>query len=216
MKSHNCVIGILRIGLLILLVISSVQVVSASSRIVPSGGVVYIGETNLDITNCVHGDMIGWWPNPYAINVTSPTKTVPIINIQSFFIDPSEFTGYTGTWYNVNPTTMRADGVAFLVVDSLPIANDDNYIVTKNTALKVRSNGVLLNDYDPAGDILTAVKVTSPVHGKVILNTDGTFTYTPVKGYTGTDTFTYKANDGISDSNIAKVTLTIRQANTHH
>ncbi len=42
----------------------------------------------------------------------------------------------------------------------------------------------------------------------LILNADGSFTYTPEGGYRGTDSFTYKANDGALDSNIATVTIT--------
>ena len=38
--------------------------------------------------------------------------------------------------------------------------------------------------------------VTGPAHGTLTLNADGSFTYTPTAGYTGTDSFTYKANDG--------------------
>jgi hypothetical protein len=51
---------------------------------------------------------------------------------------------------------------------------------------------ILLNDEDN-GDILTAVLVTGPSHGKLTLNADGTFTYTPTRGWTGTDSFTYMA-----------------------
>jgi hypothetical protein len=56
---------------------------------------------------------------------------------------------------------------------------------------------------------LTAIKVTDPVHGTVTLNADGSFSYLPPSGYTGTDTFTYKASDGQLYSNIATVTITI-------
>ena len=52
------------------------------------------------------------------------------------------------------------------------------------------------------GNPLTAVVVTRPAHGTLTLNADGTFTYTPAANYNGTDSFTYKANDGTADSNI--------------
>src|SRR5262249_49932192 len=45
------------------------------------------------------------------------------------------------------------------------------------------------------------------------LNADGSFSYTPAANYNGTDTFTYKANDGAADSNIATVTITINPVN---
>src|SRR5262249_4805858 len=60
------------------------------------------------------------------------------------------------------------------------------------------------------GDTLTAVLVSGPAHGTVTLNANGAFTYTPKSGYTGADSFTYKANDGQLDSNVATVALTVR------
>jgi hypothetical protein len=41
------------------------------------------------------------------------------------------------------------------------------------------------------------------------LNPDGSFTYIPEPGYSGADSFTYKANDGLADSNTATVSLTV-------
>ena len=46
------------------------------------------------------------------------------------------------------------------------------------------------------GDPLTAVLVSGPAHGTLTLNADGSFTYTPDANFNGTDSFTYKANDG--------------------
>jgi hypothetical protein len=44
--------------------------------------------------------------------------------------------------------------------------------------------------------------------------TNGSFTYTPDPGFFGVDSFTYKANDGELDSNIATVTITVNKTNT--
>ena len=48
--------------------------------------------------------------------------------------------------------------------------------------------------------------MSGPAHGTLTLNADGSFTYTPAANYNGTDSFTYKANDGSADSNAATVT----------
>jgi VCBS repeat-containing protein len=45
------------------------------------------------------------------------------------------------------------------------------------------------------------------------LNANGTFTYTPSANYSGSDTFTYHANDGTGNSNIATVTITVSPVN---
>ena len=46
-----------------------------------------------------------------------------------------------------------------------------------------------------------------------MLNSNGTFTYTPAANYTGPDGFSYKANDGTVDSMPAVVSITVSNAN---
>jgi hypothetical protein len=94
--------------------------------------------------------------------------------------------------------------------NGLPIAKDDSYNVGAAQALTVSAMaGVLANDSDPEGSALTAVKVKDPTHGSVVLKADGSFSYTPTAGYSGPDSFAYKANDGSADSTDARVSLTV-------
>ena len=79
----------------------------------------------------------------------------------------------------------------------------------EGTALTVAAPGVLDGDNDPEGDPLSAAVVTGPSHGTLTLNANGSFTYTPAAGYDGTDSFTYRANDGTLNSNAATVTITV-------
>ena len=69
------------------------------------------------------------------------------------------------------------------------------------------SGNVLSNDTDVNGDALSAVLVGGTASGTLNLNSDGTFTYTPNSGFLGSDSFTYKASDGVNDS--ADITVTI-------
>jgi hypothetical protein len=55
--------------------------------------------------------------------------------------------------------------------------------------------------------------VTLPAHGQLTLSASGGFSYTPVLNYAGPDVFTYKANDGTTDGNVATVTIQIAQVN---
>ena len=98
-------------------------------------------------------------------------------------------------------------------VNDPPVANDDSYSTDEDTTLNVAAPGVLGNDSDPEGDTLTAIKVTDPSHGSLTLNSDGSFSYTPDADFSGSDSFTYKANDGSLDSNIATVTITVGAIN---
>jgi hypothetical protein len=90
-----------------------------------------------------------------------------------------------------------------------PAAANDSYTVMGNTTLTVSAPGILGNDSDPDGDALTAVVVSNPDHGVLILSTNGGFSYAPVIDYTGSDSFTYQANDGLTNSTLATVTLTV-------
>ncbi|MCG8017125.1 MAG: Ig-like domain-containing protein [Candidatus Thiodiazotropha sp. 'RUGA'] len=90
-----------------------------------------------------------------------------------------------------------------------PIAADDSYSTAQDTVLNLVAPGVLSNDSDPDGDPITAILNTNAGNGLVLLNADGSFTYTPNTGFTGVDSFTYLANDGAADSNLATVTVDV-------
>ncbi len=88
-----------------------------------------------------------------------------------------------------------------------PVAVGDSYTTPVDTALNVSAPGVLANDTDADSDPLTAALVTDVSHGALTLNANGSFTYTPSSGYSGADSFTYKANDGGLDSNVVTVSI---------
>ena len=91
---------------------------------------------------------------------------------------------------------------------------DDSYEVDEDGELTIdATQGVLANDSDADGDTLTATLITSPAHGTVTLDDDGSFTYTPETDFWGTDTFTYVANDGFGDSTKATVSITVNAVN---
>src|SRR5207248_1734970 len=98
-------------------------------------------------------------------------------------------------------------------VNDAPVAANDAYSTNEDTALNVAAAGVLANDSDVDGDALTAILVSSPAHGSVTLNANGSFTYTPAANYNGGDSFTYKANDGALNSNVATVSITVTAVN---
>jgi VCBS repeat-containing protein len=88
--------------------------------------------------------------------------------------------------------------------DQAPVVEDKTFYMTLDSVF----NG-FLNATDPDGDNVAFSVVTEPVHGTLTLTYDGKFVYTPNANYTGEDSFTYIANDGILDSNTGKVTLNI-------
>jgi hypothetical protein len=95
-------------------------------------------------------------------------------------------------------------------VFALPLAVDDEYCTAEDTQLEVPAVlGVLANDMNRGGNPLTAVLDSGPSHGALDLHADGSFAYTSTIGFIGVDTFTYHANDGALDSNIATVRITV-------
>lgn len=91
-----------------------------------------------------------------------------------------------------------------------PVANPDDVSGPEDTVI---SGDVLANDTDADGNALTAVLVAGAAYGQVALNPDGSFTYTPDPDFNGSDSFTYRANDGTADSTIATVSLTVDAVN---
>jgi uncharacterized repeat protein (TIGR01451 family) len=98
-------------------------------------------------------------------------------------------------------------------INSPPVAMDDAYGTPEDTLLSVSAPGVLSNDTDTNLDTLTAIKVTDPAHGILTLNADGSFTYDPEDNWSGSDSFTYKANDTHVDSNASNVAVTVTAVN---
>jgi len=90
-----------------------------------------------------------------------------------------------------------------------PEANNDDY--TTDEGVVLNGSSVLANDTDRNEDVLTAELVSGPGDGVLEFNADGTFTYTPDADFFGTDTFAYVANDGVSFSDPATVTITVEQ-----
>jgi hypothetical protein len=104
---------------------------------------------------------------------------------------------------------------AFLVdgedpVNAAPVAVDDTATTRQGTGVDI---AVLDNDTDAdEGDELSVRSVTDPAHGTAVAAANGTVTYTPDAGWTGTDTFDYVVTDG-TDSDTGTVTVTVTKKN---
>jgi hypothetical protein len=88
-----------------------------------------------------------------------------------------------------------------------PIARDDTASTAYGTPVGI---DVLANDTSPSGFFLTVTSVGSPAYGSAQLNPGGSVTYTPPKGFSGTDTFSYSISDGHGGSASANVTVTVQ------
>ncbi|MGV0795065.1 Ig-like domain-containing protein, partial [Mycolicibacterium sp. XJ1819] len=153
--------------------------------------------------------------------VTNPSHGTLTLNADGSFTytpepdysgaDSFTYRAYDGTdTSSLATVTIRVNAVN----DEAPVAADDAYAVDEDGVLTVPvGGGVLANDSDFDDDDLTAVLVDGPANGTLVLNADGSFTYTPDADFYGTDSFTYMANDGTADGNTATVTITVNPVN---
>jgi hypothetical protein len=139
---------------------------------------------------------------------TSKTFNVAIIDDA---LDEPDETIHLNLSSPTSGTTLGTPSEAVLTIvdDDAPVAANDSYSTLLNTTLTVAAPGVLSNDGYLNGPMLTAALVSGTANGTLTLDADGSFTYTPNTGFTGLDSFTYRATDGLAPSNPATVTILV-------
>ncbi|EID17755.1 outer membrane adhesin-like protein [Mycolicibacterium phlei RIVM601174] len=149
--------------------------------------------------------------------VTGPTKGTLDLNTATgeFTYTPAADVNGTDTFtYTITDSDGATSNTATVTititaVNDAPVASDDAYSVNQGQTLTVSGPGVVGNDFDVDGDAITATLINGPASGTVTLNKDGSFTYTPTAGFSGTDSFTYQLSDGTTTGNIATVSITV-------
>jgi beta-glucosidase len=91
-------------------------------------------------------------------------------------------------------------------VDNTPVAVDDSYSIDQDTALNA---DISANDSGLQDTPVTYSLESAATHGTAAVNADGTATYTPNSGYSGSDSFTYTVVDADGDSATATVTIEV-------
>ncbi|HEY6139167.1 MAG TPA: Ig-like domain-containing protein [Thermoanaerobaculia bacterium] len=142
----------------------------------------------------------------------APGQSLTGLNVRTFYIHPD-----AGPRSQAASSDITDNGSYTLAgnctANHAPVASGDAYAAAEDTPLSVAAPGVLANDTDADGNALTATLVSGPAHGTLSLASNGAFTYTPVANYNGPDSFTYKANDGTADSNVATVSIAVAAVN---
>ena len=150
---------------------------------------------------------------PLKITGTSTTNGMVVISGTNIVFTPStNFNGVAAFNYTVSDGTNSATANVTVVVapvNDAPIASNDTYTALEDVPLTIAAAGILANDLDVDGDVLTSLLVSDAAHGSLSLNADGAFTYTPYTNYFGSDSFTYSASDGYATGNVATVTINI-------
>ena len=152
-----------------------------------------------------------------AVLVNNASHGVVTLNSNGSFtyVPVADFFGADSFTYRATDGTR--DSVDALVtinvagVNDAPIAVDDRYDlpVGEETSVTV-AQGVLANDTDPDTSVLSAELLNTPATGTLVWNANGSFRYKPAAGFQGTETFSYRVNDGVATSAPATVTLNVQ------
>ncbi|ABK18043.1 Ig-like domain-containing protein [Syntrophobacter fumaroxidans] len=161
---------------------------SASPQTIAPGGSSTLTWSSTDATICVIDHGVGW---------VAPTG--------SRKVRPRRTTTYTIYAYGHHEVVSAKTTVT--VGGAGPAVGDDVASTPEGTPVTVN---VLAND---TGSGLVLAGVTQGAHGAVSANADGTATYTPEPGFTGTDQFTYTVQDDHGATATGTVTITVTSAN---
>ena len=143
-------------------------------------------------TNPAHGSLSG----------TSPNLT---------YTPATDYNGDDSFTFKVNDGTVDSNiATVSITVDPVndpPTADAQSVTTDEDTA-----KAIVLTGSDVDGSTLTFSVVANPQHG-VLSGTPPNVTYTPAANYHGSDSFTFKANDGSADSNIATASIIVDAVN---
>jgi len=141
-------------------------------------------------------------------NSATPTFTAPDVKL------PVTLTFQVLVTDNLGATDSDRVVIRIVPANTPPVAmNDGPFTLEQGGTLTVPAPGVLGNDRDADVDSLLAALVVAPRNGGVSLTSNGSFTYTHNGSETTADSFIYRANDGIANSNLAVVSITITPVN---
>ncbi len=185
-----------------------------------------------EMNTTVSGNLISndYDPDGNTISINTTPVTPPSVlggtltintNGTYTYIPPAWYTGIVQFSYSIcdNGSPSKCD-TALVTIDIQPdkgnatFAADDAGFGPKNKPI---SGNVISNDFDPESNTQTvnSIPISNPAHGTVLLNTNGSFTYSPNPGFTGNDAFIYAICDNGSPAacDTATVYLTLFDPN---
>ena len=144
--------------------------------------------------------------------LTDPANGTVVVNPDGTFVytpNPN-FNGtdsftYTLTDSDGNTSTATVN-LTVTSVNDVPVAVNDRTTTDYQTPV----SGSLAGNDTPSGDGGNVwTQATPPSNGRVVVNPDGTYRYTPNPGFSGTDSFTYTITDANGDTSTATMTITV-------
>ena len=160
-----------------------------------------------------------WLPvtGPVSIEAGNLSVSLRIATLDDSVVEPDEtFSLRTGPVSGTVTNLGGAEGTATVIDNDVaapnnqaPVAVNDSLIANEDTPVAYTAAQLLGNDSDPDHNPIAIASVSNGTGGSVVLNPDGTVTFTPDANFNGTATFTYTVTDGSLTSNSATVTVTV-------
>lgn len=173
----------------------------SKDNIIVTGGVILNGRTFYTIIYNPEGEVI--WSDAHLVGGLGEPWCVAIDSNDDIIVTGTSRIEGRDNYYTIKYSQFP------LPHNNVPIAVDDHYSISQGLTLDILAPGVISNDLNPKNTSLEAIKVNEPKNGILIFNSDGSFTYSPNPNFCGFDSFTYKLNDGIDNSNEATVSIEV-------
>jgi VCBS repeat-containing protein len=174
---------------------------------------------NVPAPGVLGNDVDGDGDGMVAAIVTGPAHGALTLGADGGFVytPAANYTGPDAFTYVADDGVLESNTatvtLTVVATNAAPVAVNDSYSTNEDTPLTIAAPGLVGNDSDPDGDALNATLVAGASHGTVVIGAGGAFTYTPAANYNGPDSFTYRAGDGVTTSNVATVGLTVNAVN---
>jgi uncharacterized repeat protein (TIGR01451 family) len=142
-----------------------------------------------------------------SLEVTSVTQpangTVTFTGTAVTYAPPDGFSGVVRFHYTASEILGNTSTAEVEVTVQAALTMPDKEVTGRPGA----AVGITPPDRDSGGNPVTVRRIGRPAHGTAVLNPDGTVTYTPEPGFTGTDSFTYEVVD--ADGNVAQASIIV-------
>ncbi|MBP1301302.1 Ig-like domain-containing protein [Curtobacterium sp. 1310] len=174
---------------------------SAGAQTPKAGAVLTLPDTTYTATQSAKGttDLANYDTTWQAVELNSGRTVASGSGNNASFVFPHATTADGSDIVVTFANTVKATHVA---------TTADTATTTTGTAVtKSAADGVLAND---SGTGLSVVSNTQPAHGSATVRADGSYTYTPAAGFSGTDSFTYTAKDSSGQTATSTVTVTVQ------
>ena len=197
--------------------------VAADDAVAVDEDMVLMGDVLVDNGSGADGDIDGDMLTVDVMPVVGPSDGMLVLNANGTFTytPDADFNGADSFTYRVRDGNGGEDtavvNITINPVNDAPVAAADAFTTNEDTALMgdvLADNGSGVDD-DVEGDMLTVdvMPVVGPSDGMLVLNANGTFTYTPDADFNGADSFTYRVRDGNGGEDTAVVNITVDPVN---